>query len=199
MKLPKILLIDNYDSFTFNIVQCVGMWPGTLRVIRNDEWTVGEIEKHRPDGIIISPGPCTPNEAGVSVPLIRRLSGRVPIFGVCLGHQSIGAAFGGDVVRAGEIVHGKTSRIRHDSRGVFRSVANPFIAMRYHSLVISPRRFPSDLIITARSEKGLIMGVRHRTHDTEGVQFHPESFATAEGPKILRNFYDLVRRRRARR
>jgi len=187
-----ILVIDNYDSFTYNLVQYLAELGAELVVRRNDELTVEEIEQLEPDGIVISPGPCTPREAGVSVPAIQRFAGRVPILGVCLGHQAIGAAYGARIVRAPRLMHGKTSRIQHDGRGVFAGLPNPFTATRYHSLVIDEATLPSDLTVTARSEDGVIMGVRDRTGLVEGVQFHPESILTMVGKDLLRNFLHSV-------
>ncbi|MGQ9922611.1 MAG: aminodeoxychorismate/anthranilate synthase component II [Armatimonadota bacterium] len=183
-----ILVIDNYDSFTYNLVQYLGEMGEELVVYRNDEITVDEIERMAPDRIVISPGPCTPNEAGVSVETIRRLAGKIPLLGVCLGHQSIGAAFGGEIVRAKAPMHGKTSLIHHDGRGVFTGLENPFVATRYHSLVIRRETIPDCLKISAWTEDGEIMGVRHREFPVEGVQFHPESILTRAGKELLRNF-----------
>jgi anthranilate synthase/aminodeoxychorismate synthase-like glutamine amidotransferase len=183
-----IFVIDNYDSFTYNLVQYLGELGADLEVRRNDAITVDEIAARRPTGIVISPGPCTPKEAGVSVATIERLGGRIPILGVCLGHQAIGAALGGRIVRAPRIMHGKTSPIHHDGRGVFRELANPFEATRYHSLVIDPDSLPAELEVSAWTDQGEIMGVRHRTLPIEGVQFHPESILTLEGKKLLHNF-----------
>jgi anthranilate synthase/aminodeoxychorismate synthase-like glutamine amidotransferase len=186
-----ILVIDNYDSFTYNLVQAIGALGAEPRVFRNDRITLDEIEKLAPDRIVISPGPCTPKEAGISVPLIRRFAGRFPILGVCLGHQSIAAAFGAEVVRAERLMHGKTSPIEHDGRGVFRGLANPFEAARYHSLIVEERSLPPELYVTARSaDRRELMGIRHRTLPVEGVQFHPESFLTSEGPRLIRNFLE---------
>ncbi len=187
-----ILVIDNYDSFTYNLVQYLAELGAELVVRRNDELTVEGIEQLEPDGIVISPGPCTPREAGVSVPVIQRFAGRVPILGVCLGHQAIGAAYGARIVRAPRLMHGKTSRIQHDGRGVFAGLPNPFTATRYHSLVIDEATLPPDLTVTARSEDGVIMGVRDRTGLVEGVQFHPESILTMVGKDLLRNFLHSV-------
>jgi len=188
-----LLMIDNYDSFTYNLVQYLGELGEDVRVVRNDEWSVAEIAATRPDRIVISPGPCTPNEAGVSLELIGRLSGQVPILGVCLGHQSIGQAFGGRVVRAKRIMHGKTSMIHHRGQGVFAGLPNPFEATRYHSLVVERESLPACLEVTAWTEDeqgGVdeIMGLRHRTLAVEGVQFHPESILTLCGKDLLRNF-----------
>ncbi len=183
-----ILVIDNYDSFTYNLVQYLGEIGEELVVRRNDEITVDDIERMAPDRIVISPGPCTPNEAGISVETIQRLAGKVPLLGVCLGHQSIGAAFGGEIVRAKAPMHGKTSLIHHDGRGVFTGLENPFVATRYHSLVIRRETIPECLRISAWTEDGEIMGVRHREFPVEGVQFHPESILTRAGKELLRNF-----------
>lgn len=188
-----LLMIDNYDSFTWNLVQYFGELGQDVKVIRNDELDVAAIAALKPSHIVISPGPCTPNEAGVSLDVLRGLSGSVPIFGVCLGHQSLGQAFGGEVVRAGRIMHGKTSLIHHNGSGVFRGLPNPFEATRYHSLVVRRDTLPGCLEITAwtqRDDGGIdeIMGLRHRTLDVEGVQFHPESILTEHGHDLLRNF-----------
>jgi anthranilate synthase/aminodeoxychorismate synthase-like glutamine amidotransferase len=189
-----ILLIDNYDSFTYNLVQRLGEIDSTidLQVHRNDKITPDQVAELRPSHIIISPGPCTPREAGVSNEVIRRLAPTVPILGVCLGHQCIGHVFGGEVIRNYRIMHGKTSPIFHDGQGVFHGLSNPFEATRYHSLVIKRETFQNpDFVITAWTEEGEIMGVRHRSWPLHGVQFHPESFLTAEGPKLLKNFVEL--------
>jgi anthranilate synthase component 2/para-aminobenzoate synthetase component 2 len=183
-----ILLIDNYDSFTYNLVQYLGEMGEELRVFRNDKITVEEVASQRPEHIILSPGPCTPNEAGVCVELIRQLAGQFPILGVCLGHQCIGHALGGEVVRAGRLMHGKTSPVFHDGKGVFRGLPNPFEATRYHSLVIRRDTMPACLEITAETDIGEIMGVRHRELPMEGVQFHPESVLTECGKQLLANF-----------
>src|ERR1051325_5102083 len=186
--LAMILVIDNYDSFTYNLVQYLGELGGEIDVQRNDCITLDEIEAMTPERILLSPGPCTPEEAGVCVPLIRRFAGRYPILGVCLGHQSIGAAFGGDVVRNPRIMHGKTSAIHHTGKGVFAGLPDPFTATRYHSLVIQRDAMPDCLEITAETEEGEIMGVRHREFAVEGVQFHPESALTTCGKEMMRNF-----------
>ena len=183
-----ILMIDNYDSFTYNLVQYLGEMGQQLKVFRNDKITVEQIEELKPDRIVISPGPCTPNEAGVSVATIERFAGKIPILGVCLGHQSIGQAFGGDIVRAPRLMHGKTSMIHHDGEGVFAGLPNPFEATRYHSLVIRRETIPDCLQITAETDMREIMGVRHKEYPVEGVQFHPESILTQEGKKLLANF-----------
>jgi anthranilate synthase/aminodeoxychorismate synthase-like glutamine amidotransferase len=183
-----ILMIDNYDSFTYNLVQYLGEMGQQLKVFRNDKITVEQIEEMKPDRIIVSPGPCTPNEAGISVEAIKHFAGKVPILGVCLGHQSIGQAFGGEIVRAQRLMHGKTSPIHHDGEGVFKDLPNPFEATRYHSLVIRRETIPDCLQITAETDMREIMGVRHKELPIEGVQFHPESILTGEGKKLLANF-----------
>lgn len=186
-----ILLIDNYDSFTYNLYQYLCELGAEVEVVRNDKVTIEEIEVMAPEKIVVSPGPCTPKEAGISVSLIRRFAGRTPILGVCLGHQAIGEAFGGTVAGAGEIVHGKSSVIKHDGKGVFKGLPNPIEAIRYHSLSIQKDGFPkSELYVTAESESGVIMGVRHKRYPIEGVQFHPESILTASGKDLLRNFLE---------
>jgi anthranilate synthase/aminodeoxychorismate synthase-like glutamine amidotransferase len=187
-----IVLIDNYDSFTYNLVQRLGeIDPGIdLEVVRNDQIKVEEIEAKNPSHVIISPGPCTPLEAGISNELVARLASRVPLLGVCLGHQCIGHTFGAQIVRAGRIMHGKTSWIHHDGQGVYRDLSNPFEATRYHSLVIKPDTLPEELQVVAWTDQGEIMGVRHKTYPLEGVQFHPESFLTIEGIKLLKNFLE---------
>lgn len=186
-----ILVIDNYDSFTYNLVQYLGEMGQKIEVRRNDKITLDEIEAMAPERVVISPGPCTPAEAGVSVPLIKRFAGRFPIFGVCLGHQSIGQAFGAEVVRNWRVLHGKISPILHDGRGVFTGLPNPFEATRYHSLVIKRETMPSCLEVSAETAEGEVMGVRHRDFPIEGVQFHPESVMTAHGKDLLRNFLRL--------
>ena len=185
-----ILLIDNYDSFTYNLAQYLGELGAPALVRRNDELTVEDIERLQPDRIVISPGPGRPEDAGVSVDTIRRLGQRVPLLGVCLGHQGIGLAFGGTISRATELMHGKVSEVHHDGRGVFKGVSQPFTAGRYHSLVVA-EPVPDALEISARTEDGTIMGLRHRTWPVHGVQFHPESVLTGEGRKLLRNFLEL--------
>jgi anthranilate synthase component 2 len=183
-----LLMIDNYDSFTYNLVQYFGELGADVRVFRNDAITLDEIATHAPERIVVSPGPCTPLEAGISVPLIRRFAGEIPILGVCLGHQAIGQAFGGNIVRAQQVMHGKMSAITHDSRGVFEGLPTPFTATRYHSLAIDRASCPVELEVTATSDDGEIMGVRHRTLDVEGVQFHPEALLTEHGKALLANF-----------
>ena len=185
-----LLLIDNYDSFTYNLAQYLGELGAEVRVERNDKLSVADVEQLRPSKIVISPGPCTPNEAGISLEVITRLSGRMPILGVCLGHQAIGQAFGGKVIRAKEVVHGKTSRIFHDEKGVFRKLPNPFEATRYHSLVVERASLPDCLEITAKTWDEEIMGLRHKTLPVEGVQFHSEFFLTTVGKELLRNFLE---------
>ncbi len=186
-----ILVIDNYDSFTYNLVQYLGELGAKLEVRRNDVLSVKDVEKLRPERIVISPGPCTPREAGISVPLIRRLAGRVPILGVCLGHQAIGEAFGGKVLRAPYLMHGKTSQIHHDEKTIFAGVEQDFVATRYHSLIVERESLPKNLEISATTPDGVIMGLRHREFPVEGVQFHPESVLTGAGKTILRNFLGL--------
>jgi anthranilate synthase component 2 len=183
-----LLMIDNYDSFTYNLVQYLGELGEDVRVYRNDQLSIAEIERLQPARIVISPGPCTPNEAGISVPTIEQVSGKIPILGVCLGHQSIGQAFGGRIIRAKQLMHGKTSMIHHDGKGVFRGLPSPFEATRYHSLVIERETLPDCLEITAWTDDGEIMGVRHKTLPVEGVQFHPESILTQHGHALLANF-----------
>jgi len=186
-----ILLLDNYDSFTYNLAQYLGQMGQKLEVRRNDEITLDEVEKLRPERIIISPGPCTPREAGLSVPIVQRFAGKIPILGVCLGHQAIGDAFGGKIVRAKKIMHGKTSRIHHDRKTIFRGLPQDFEATRYHSLIVERRSLPRCLEISAETADGVIMGLRHREFPVEGVQFHPESVLTGAGFSLLRNFLSL--------
>jgi anthranilate synthase/aminodeoxychorismate synthase-like glutamine amidotransferase len=185
-----ILLIDNYDSFTYNLAQYLGELGAAPTVRRNDQLSADEIDEMHPSRIVISPGPGRPEDAGVSVEVIRRFGPTVPVLGVCLGHQGIGVAFGGNVVRAGELMHGKTSTVHHDGAGVFRGLSQPFSAGRYHSLVIA-QPLPADLELAAHTEEGTVMGVRHRQYPIHGVQFHPESVLTVEGKKILRNFLEM--------
>ena len=186
-----LLVIDNYDSFTFNLVQYLGELGADIVVRRNDRVTVEQVREMQPEKIVVSPGPCTPREAGVSVALIREMAGAAPILGVCLGHQSIGEAFGGKVVRAPYLMHGKTSRIHHDGKTVFAGIEQDFTATRYHSLIVQEDSLPAALEISARTEDGLIMGLRHRELPIEGVQFHPESILTAAGKRLLGNFLNL--------
>ncbi|HXU68400.1 MAG TPA: aminodeoxychorismate/anthranilate synthase component II [Polyangia bacterium] len=186
-----LLLIDNYDSFTYNLAQYLGELGAEVRVERNDALTVDEVAALRPERIVISPGPCTPNEAGISLELLGKLAGKMPILGVCLGHQAIGQAFGGKVVRAPRVMHGKTSPIEHDGRGLFAGIPSPMQATRYHSLVVEPASFPAALEVTARTAEGEIMALRHRALPVWGVQFHPESILTVDGKQLLRNFLEM--------
>jgi anthranilate synthase component 2 len=194
-----LLMIDNYDSFTYNIVQYLGELGADVRVYRNDAISIAEIEAMQPDQIVISPGPCTPNEAGISVAVIKHFAGKIPLLGICLGHQGIGQAFGGDVIRAKKVMHGKLSAIHHADKGVFKGLSNPFTATRYHSLVIDSKTLPDCLEVTAWTEDDAgnmdeIMGVRHRTLAVEGVQFHPESILSEHGHQLLKNFLDAGKR-----
>lgn len=183
-----LLVIDNYDSFTYNLVQYFGELGAEMKVIRNDDLSVDEIEALAPSKIVISPGPCTPDEAGVSVEVVKRLGGKIPILGVCLGHQSIAQAFGGDVIRAERLMHGKTSPMEHGGKSVFAGLPNPFEATRYHSLIVKKETLPECLEVTAWTAEGEIMGLMHKEHEIHGVQFHPESILTAEGMNLLANF-----------
>lgn len=183
-----LLMLDNYDSFTYNLVQYFGELGEDVRVYRNDEITLEEIAKLKPARIVVSPGPCSPAEAGISVPLIKEFAGKIPLLGVCLGHQSIGAAFGGDIVHAKQLMHGKTSPVHHNNVGVFKGLPNPLTVTRYHSLAIKRETLPDCLEVTAWTDDGEIMGVRHKTLDVEGVQFHPESILTERGHELLQNF-----------
>lgn len=190
-----LLMIDNYDSFTYNIVQYLGELKAEVKVVRNDEWRIEDVEQANPSKIVISPGPCTPSEAGISVAVIERFAGEIPILGICLGHQSIGQAFGGDIVRAKQVMHGKTSPVFHNNTGVFQGLNNPCLSTRYHSLVIDRATLPDCLEVTAwtQTDDGgfdEIMGVRHKTMDVEGVQFHPESILSEQGHDLLKNFLD---------
>ncbi len=186
-----ILMLDNYDSFTYNLVQYLGELGADVRVYRNDETTLEAIAAMNPQKIVISPGPCTPQKAGISVDVVRRFAGRIPILGVCLGHQSVGVAFGGEIVKAGKLMHGKTSMIRHDGKTLFENLPNPFEATRYHSLVLNRKTLPDCFEITAESDDNEIMGIRHKELLIEGVQFHPESILTACGKDLLGNFLRL--------
>ncbi|MEO8346735.1 MAG: aminodeoxychorismate/anthranilate synthase component II [Betaproteobacteria bacterium] len=185
-----LLMLDNYDSFTYNLVQYLSELGADVRVYRNDALTVEDVARLAPKQIVVSPGPCTPNEAGISVPLIQRFAGEIPILGVCLGHQAIGQAFGGHIVRAQRVMHGKLSPVTHDGQGVFAGLPAPFAVTRYHSLAIERSSLPGDLVVTATSEDGEIMGVRHRRYAVEGVQFHPEAILTEHGKHLLANFLE---------
>ncbi len=185
-----LLMIDNYDSFTYNLVQYFGELGADVRVYRNDAITLDQVAALAPAQIVVSPGPCTPNEAGISVPLIRRFAGQIPILGVCLGHQAIGQAFGGHIVRAQRVMHGKLSPVTHDGRGVFAGLPSPFAVTRYHSLAIEQAQVPPELMITSTADDGEIMGVRHRRLAVEGVQFHPEAILTEHGMRLLGNFLE---------
>ena len=187
-----ICVLDNYDSFVYNLVQYLGVLGQTLRVFRNDAVSIEAIEAMDPSALVISPGPCTPHEAGISLELIRTFAGRIPMLGVCLGHQCIGEAFGGRVIRAPQVMHGKVSQIRHDDRSIFRDIPNPFDATRYHSLIVERDTLPECLEISAQTEDGVIMGLRHRSFMIEGVQFHPESVLTGSGMQILKNFLQVA-------
>lgn len=186
-----LLVIDNYDSFTYNLVQYLGELGEDMKVYRNDKITLREIEALNPQRVVISPGPCTPREAGISVDLIKHFAGRIPILGVCLGHQAIGYAFGGEIIHAKKLMHGKTSMIHHDGKTIYKKLSNPFEATRYHSLVIERESIPDELEISAETDDGEIMGVRHKEYIIEGVQFHPESILTKVGKDLLRNFLEL--------
>jgi anthranilate synthase/aminodeoxychorismate synthase-like glutamine amidotransferase len=190
-----VFVLDNYDSFTYNLVQYLGELGAKVEVYRNDELTVEQVEALKPERILLSPGPCTPHEAGILVPLIRHMAGKAPILGVCLGHQAIGEAFGGDVVRAEHLMHGKTSRVEHDGKGVFNGLPTPLTCTRYHSLIVAEKSLPRDLMVTARTaENGsgtVIMGLRHRRLAIEGVQFHPESVLTEGGRQMIKNFLEM--------
>jgi anthranilate synthase/aminodeoxychorismate synthase-like glutamine amidotransferase len=189
--MTMVIVIDNYDSFTYNLVQFLGELGAEVRVMRNDAVTVGDVEAAKPDRIVISPGPGRPEEAGITMSVIRELGGRTPLLGVCLGHQAIGAVFGGTIVRAAAPMHGKTSTIEHDGLGVFHGIDSPFVASRYHSLIVAESDLPAELQVSARTrDDGAIMGLRHRTKPIHGVQFHPESILTGAGPHILRNFLE---------
>ncbi|MEJ5228022.1 aminodeoxychorismate/anthranilate synthase component II [Thermodesulfovibrio sp.] len=186
-----ILIIDNYDSFTYNLYQYVGEMAKAVKVFRNDRITIEDIEKLKPQKIIISPGPCTPSEAGISIEVIKHFAGKIPILGVCLGHQAIGAAFGGRVIRCHEIMHGKTSLIYHDEKTIFKGIPNPFEATRYHSLIVERETLPNCLTVSAWTSNDIIMGLRHKDYPVEGVQFHPESILTKAGKDLIRNFIRL--------
>jgi anthranilate synthase component 2 len=193
----RLLVVDNYYSFTYNLVQYLGELGEVPEVVRNDALTLSQVAAMSPLGVVISPGPCTPGEAGISTDLVRELGPELPVLGVCLGHQCIGEAYGASIVRAPVVMHGKLSSIHHDGRGVFAGMGDPFTATRYHSLVIDPATVPDSLEVTARTDDGVIMGVRHREHPVEGVQFHPESILTQDGHRLLGNFVDACRARAA--
>jgi anthranilate synthase component 2 len=187
-----VFVLDNYDSFTFNLVQYMGELGADVVVRRNDELTPEQVEALHPDRIVLSPGPCTPQEAGISIDLIRHMAGKVPILGVCLGHQAIGAAFGGNVIRAPKLMHGKTSAVQHDGRTLFAGLDSPMTCTRYHSLIVEEKSLPRELEISARTADGTIMGLRHRKYPVEGVQFHPESVLTSDGKRLIQNFLILA-------
>jgi para-aminobenzoate synthetase component 2 len=190
-----VFVLDNYDSFTYNLVQYMGELGARMVIRRNDELTVEEVEALGPERILLSPGPCTPQEAGISIPLIQHFAGKVPILGVCLGHQAIGAAFGGDVVRAPQLMHGKTSEVQHDGKTIFSGIDSPMTCTRYHSLIVAEKGLPTDLEVSARTVRPdgstIIMGLRHRKYPVEGVQFHPESVLTTNGKQLIKNFLEL--------
>ncbi len=186
-----VFVLDNYDSFTYNLVQYMGELGAEMVIRRNDELTPEQVEDLHPERILLSPGPCTPQQAGISIPLIRHFAGKVPILGVCLGHQAIGAAFGGTVVRAPKLMHGKTSAVEHDGKSIFAGLASPMTCTRYHSLIVAEEGLPEELEISARTEDGIIMGLRHREYPIEGVQFHPESVLTAGGKRLIQNFVEM--------
>jgi anthranilate synthase/aminodeoxychorismate synthase-like glutamine amidotransferase len=190
-----VFVLDNYDSFTYNLVQYLGELGEEVAVYRNDQVTIGEVEAMRPDRILISPGPCTPQEAGISIDIFRHFTGKLPILGVCLGHQALGAAFGGKIVRAPYLMHGKTSQVTHDGRTLFKDLESPFTATRYHSLIVQPQNLPDELEVSAFTTESdgsrTIMGLRHKKFPVEGVQFHPESVLTGEGKKLIKNFLEM--------
>src|SRR5271156_5436524 len=186
-----VFVLDNYDSFTYNLVQYMGELGAEMVIRRNDDLTVDEVEALAPERLVLSPGPCTPQDAGILIPLIQRFAGKAPILGVCLGHQAIGAAFGGDVVRAPQLMHGKTSSVEHDGKTVFTGIASPMTCTRYHSLIVAEDTLPAELEISARTADGTIMGLRHRRYPVEGVQFHPESVLTDDGKRLIKNFLEL--------
>jgi len=187
-----IFVLDNYDSFVYNLVQYLGVLGQEVHIFRNDKITVKAVGDLNPSAIVVSPGPCTPKEAGISLELIKMYAGKIPMMGVCLGHQSIGQAFGGRIIRAPKVMHGKVSSIRHDGKTIFQGIENPFTATRYHSLIIEKKSLPDSLEVTAQDENGVIMGVRHKSHFVEGVQFHPESVLTEAGMQILKNFLTIA-------
>ncbi len=190
VKNRKILMIDNYDSFTYNLVHYIEEFGAKVNVVRNDEISINKIKKYKPDIIFISPGPCSPKEAGISVKIVKELAGKIPIFGVCLGHQSIGYAFGSEIIKAKKLLHGKTSKIYHNRKGIYKNLPNPFEATRYHSLIINKRTLPEDFEITSQTEDGTIMGILNKKLNVEGVQFHPESILTKQGKKLIKNILE---------
>ena len=190
VKNRKILMIDNYDSFTYNLVHYIEEFGAKVNVVRNDEISINKIKKYKPDIIFISPGPCSPKEAGISVKIVKELTGKIPIFGVCLGHQSIGYAFGSEIIKAKKLLHGKTSKIYHNGKGIYKNLPNPFEATRYHSLIINKRTLPEDFEITSQTEDGTIMGILNKKLNIEGVQFHPESILTKQGKKLIKNILE---------
>ena len=190
VKNKKILMIDNYDSFTYNLVHYIEEFGAKVSVVRNDEISINEVKKSKPDIIFISPGPCSPKEAGISVNLVKKLAGKIPIFGVCLGHQSIGYAFGSEIIKAKKLLHGKTSKIYHNGKGIYKSLPNPFDATRYHSLIINEKTLPKDFEITSQTKDGIVMGILNKKLNIEGVQFHPESILTKQGKKLIKNILE---------
>jgi len=190
VKNRKILMIDNYDSFTYNLVHYIEEFGAKVNVVRNDEISINKIKKYKPDIIFISPGPCSPKEAGISVKIAKELAGKIPIFGVCLGHQSIGYAFGSEIIKAKKLLHGKTSKIYHNGKGIYKNLPNPFEATRYHSLIINKKTLPKDFEITSQTKDGTIMGILNKELKVEGVQFHPESILTKQGKKLIKNILE---------
>ena len=190
VKNRKILMIDNYDSFTYNLVHYIEEFGAKVNVVRNDEISINKIKKYKPDIIFISPGPCSPKEAGISVKIVKELTGKIPIFGVCLGHQSIGYAFGSEIIKAKKLLHGKTSKIYHNGKGIYKNLPNPFEATRYHSLIINKKTLPKDFEITSQTKDGTIMGILNKKLNVEGVQFHPESILTKQGKKLIKNILE---------
>jgi len=190
VKNKKILMIDNYDSFTYNLVHYIEEFGAKVSVVRNDEISINKVKKYKPDIIFISPGPCSPKEAGISVNLVKKLAGKIPIFGVCLGHQSIGYAFGSEIIKAKKLLHGKTSKIYHNGKGIYKSLPNPFDATRYHSLIINKKTLPKDFEITSQTKDGIVMGILNKKLKIEGVQFHPESILTKQGKRLIKNILE---------
>ena len=190
VKNRKILMIDNYDSFTYNLVHYIEEFGAKVNVVRNDEISINKIKKYKPDIIFISPGPCSPKEAGISVKIVKELAGKIPIFGVCLGHQSIGYAFGSEIIKAKKLLHGKTSKIYHNGKGIYKNLPNPFEATRYHSLIINKKTLPKDFEISSQTKDGTIMGILNKKLNVEGVQFHPESILTKQGKKLIKNILE---------